>query len=244
VADYKFGHGFVDEWENWQLLAYAVGIADELDVFDDPGITYEMTVVQPRFYNAEPVRTWTIMGAGLAHYAERMRHAINEAESASPRVISGPHCTYCPARVNCKTFAKSVMHSVDFAGRPDPMLRTPEQIGAELALVREAIKRLEARETGLSAVAESLIRGGQAVPYFHLEPTVGRLQWTVPNEVVEMSAQMVGKSVVKPMQIITPTQAKDRKILDTRVIAAYSDRPPGAMKLVRDTPKQARKFSA
>ena len=30
IADYKFGFGFVDEFENWQCLTYHVGQADEL----------------------------------------------------------------------------------------------------------------------------------------------------------------------------------------------------------------------
>jgi hypothetical protein len=247
LADYKFGHEFVDEFENWQLLAYAVGTLDEIfpggEWMEIPHITAEHTVVQPRYYNAAPIRTWAIQTAGLTHYAERMRTAVLEAESANPRLISGTHCTHCPARVDCPTFGKSVMHAVDFTGRPDPMVTTPEAVGRELALVQEFIKRLEARETGLESVAESLIRGGQRVPFYSMQPTVGRLVWTVPLEVVEMSAKQVGKSALAPPKLVTPTQAKDRKLLDTRVIEAYSDRPTGAMKLTRDTHTTARKFS-
>jgi hypothetical protein len=241
LADYKFGHEFVDEFENWQLLAYSVGVADEIGVFDDPSYTYEMTVVQPRYYGAEPIRTWTIQGPGLKHYAERMKEAVRLAESAEPPVRSGTHCTHCPARAGCPTFRRTAAHAIDFAGRPEPMLSTPEQIGAELVLVQEFIKRLEARETGLAAVAEALIRGGANVPNYSLEQSVGRLAWTVPLEVVELSAKMVGKSALQPPKLVTPTQAKDRKLLDSRIIAAYSDRPTGAMRLTRNT-KAERKF--
>jgi hypothetical protein len=241
LADYKFGHEYVDEFENWQMLAYSVGVADELGVFDDMSYSYEMTVVQPRYYGAEPVRTWTIQGAGLKHYAERMKEAVRLAESAEPPVRSGTHCTHCPARTACATFRKTVGHAIDYAGRPEVMLSTPEQIGAELVLVQEFIKRLEARETGLSAVAEALIRGGARVPNYSLEQSVGRLAWTVPLEVVELSAKMVGKSALQPPKLVTPTQAKDRKLLDSRIIAAYSDRPTGAMRLTRNT-KAERKF--
>lgn len=243
AADYKFGHGFVDEFENWQMLAYIVGMADELGIFDDPEVRYEMTVVQPRFYNAKPIRTWTIQGEGLKFYAARMYHAVTEAEGPNPRVISGTHCTYCPARATCKVYAKTVGNGIDFAGRPDPMVSSPEAVGRELKVVQEFIKRLEARETGLSALAEGMIRAGKRVPHFSFEQTFGRLAWSMPLEVVEMSAQLNGKTIMAPPKPITPTQARDRKILDARVISEYSTRPMGAFKLVPETTKTARKFT-
>jgi len=242
AADYKFGHGFVDEFENWQLLAYMVGMADELGVFDDPEVRYEMTVVQPRYYNGKPIRTWSIQGEGLKHYAQRMRYAVEEAESPNPRVISGTHCTYCPARATCGTYRKTIMNTVDFAGRADPMASTPEDVGRELKLVQEFIKRLEARETGLSALAEGMIRRGDRVPYFSMEQTVGRLVWTGDISTVEMIAQLSGKSVMSPPKPITPTQAIQRKILTDKVVSQYADRPRGAFKLVPDSTKTPRSF--
>jgi hypothetical protein len=244
IADYKFGHAFVDEFENWQLLAYAVGIADDLEIFDHTGITYEMTVVQPRYYNGEPVRTWVIQTAGLFHYAERMREAVRQAESENPTVRSGAHCTYCPARVSCHVLQKTIMNAVDFAGRADPMLRDAADIGRELKLVKEFIKRLEARETGLTAQAEALLRAGQRVPYFALESTAGRLAWTASVDEVEMLARMQGKSALKPPELITPKQAVDRKILPDTLVREYASRPTGAVKLVPESNKTARKFTA
>ena len=237
VWDYKFGHKFVDEFENWQLLAYAVGVFDENQLsWDSPSIKIEMTIVQPRFYNAPPVRTWKIQTPGLKHYAARMRHAVMDCESDNARTVSGPHCTHCPARVNCRTFAQSVMQAVDFAGRPDPMVSTPSQVGAELLLVQEFIKRLEARETGLAALAESMIRNGQSVPNYALESVLGRLAWNADVDTIEFLAVATGKSVLKPRELITPTQAK--KILDPAIVDEYSTRGFGAMKLTRVKPER------
>lgn len=244
VADYKFGHEYVDEYENWQMLAYMIGIIDELAVHDDPNVRLEMTIVQPRYYNGDPIRTWAIRLPETWSYVERMRTAIAEAESDSPPIRSGTHCTHCPARATCRTYQKTVMHAVDFAGRADPMLSAPDDIGRELKLVKEFIKRLEARETGLSALAETMIRQGQRVPYFSLEQSVGRLAWTVPLDVVEMTAKLSGKSALKPPALITPTQAKDRKILADAVVGEYSDRPKGAMRLVPDSTNIKRVFTS
>lgn len=246
TADYKFGHGFVDEFECWQLLSYTVGSLDECyaEWRNDSDVTAQMTIVQPRYYNGKPIRTWTIKTAGLLHYEKRMQTAVAEAEGPNPRVISGTHCTYCPARATCDVYRKTCGNAIDFAGRPDPMASSPEDVGRELRVVQEFIKRLEARETGLSALAETMIRNGKRVPYFKFEQTVGRLTWTMPIEVVEMTAQLRGKSVMAPAKPITPTQAIDRKILDARVISEYSDRPNGAFKLVPDSTKTIRSFKA
>ena len=243
AADYKFGHGFVDEFENWQMLSYMVGMCDELGVFNDPGVTCEMTVVQPRYYNGKPIRTWTITTQGLWHYAERMRHAVAEAESANPRVMSGTHCTYCPARGVCDTYRKTIGNAIDFAGRADPMVSAPEDVGRELKVVQEFIKRLEARETGLAALAEAMIRQGKRVPHFAFEQTFGRLAWTADIELIEFTARLSGKSIMAPPKPITPsTSYVQRKILDNRVIEQYSARPNGAFKLVPESTKTVRSF--
>jgi Protein of unknown function (DUF2800) len=239
AADYKFGFGFVDEFENWQLLAYTVGSLDEVYPTwrDDPGVTAQMTVVQPRYYNGKPIRTWTIQTPGLLLYEARMRSAVAEAEGPNPRVTSGTHCTYCPARGVCDVYRKTVMNAIDFAGRPDPMPASPEDVGRELKVVQEFIKRLEARETGLAALAETMIRQGKRVPHFAFEQTVGRLAWTADTGVPEMLAQMAGKSIMAPAKPITPTQAIQRKILTDAIVSLYASRPNGAFKLVPDTNK-------
>jgi hypothetical protein len=237
AADYKFGHEFVDEFENWQLLNYTVMSINRYypQWRSDPEVKFEMTVVQPRYYGKPAVRTWTIQTAGLLHYEQRIKAAIEEAESNKPRVISGTHCTHCPARVDCPTFGRTIMHAVDFAGRPDPVTVTPLQVGNELLLVQESIKRLEARETGLKARAETMIKAGQRVPHYSIEQGLGNLAWTGTLEEIEMLARLRGKTALKPPALITPTQARDRKILADTVVKAYAERPKTGFKLVRDT---------
>ena len=199
--------------------------------------------MQPRYYNGKPIRTWTIQTVGLKHYAARMRAAVAEAEGPSPRVISGTHCTYCPARATCDVYRRACGNAIDFAGRPDPMAGTPEDVGRELKVVQEFIKRLEARETGLAALAETMIRQGKRVPYFSFEQTAGRLAWTAEPAVLEMIAQLSGKTIMAPIKPITPTQAIQRKILADKIVNMYASRPNGAFKLVPDSTKTIRSFS-
>src|SRR5271168_2300972 len=48
IFDYKFGHGYVDVFENWQLLEYAAGIALQVSISK-----VTMTIIQPRCYTKE-----------------------------------------------------------------------------------------------------------------------------------------------------------------------------------------------
>ena len=55
IWDYKFGFGFVEVFENWQLIAYAAGILDRLKVngIQDQYITVYMHIVQPRSFHRD-----------------------------------------------------------------------------------------------------------------------------------------------------------------------------------------------
>ena len=244
VIDYKFGHLFVEVFENWQLIAYACGIMDKLGLADQDVILH-LTIVQPRSYHRDgPIRTWRVSATKLRAMINDMHAAAHEALTDKPRTQSGPHCVHCPARVSCSTLQQTTGNILDFAGRADPLLQTPEDIGRELRLVTVARERLKARQTGLEAQAEALLRAGRSVPFFMLEPGQSRLRWLESVSVAEVEAAaqaLTGRSVLKPPALITPTQAIKAKAFDGTVISQYSERPPGAMKLVADTTAKARK---
>src|SRR5205085_9695018 len=71
VFDFKFGHGFVSEFENWQLIGYAAGFLESLgiDGHADQALRVNLHVVQPRAYHrAGPVRTWSVLASDLRPY--------------------------------------------------------------------------------------------------------------------------------------------------------------------------------
>ena len=234
VAEYKFGHRVVEVFENWQLIAYAAGVMDELRLHDDETIL-ELMVVQPRAYHKDgPIRTWTVAATKLRAMINIAHGAAHEALSDNPHTASGPHCLDCPARSMCPTFDKAVGAILDWTGRADPVLKTAGDIGRELRLVEDAQQRLKARQTGLAAQAEALLRQGRAVPFYTLQEGVGRLAWTAPLAEVEALAQRGGKSVLAPPAMVTPTQARDRKLLPAEILAQYSERPRTGRVMVRE----------
>lgn len=243
VIDYKFGFLYVEVFNNYQLAAYARGVLDTLELHDDDVIV-ELVVVQPRLSHPDgPIRLWRCSGSMLRAMINQCFNAAHEALSEKPATYSGPHCLHCPARVSCQTLQKTVANVMDFAGHADPMLQTPDEIGRELRLVMDARQRLKARQTGLEAQAEALLRAGKPVPFFAMEPAQARLKWfdNVSVEEVEALAQLMGKTALKPPALKTPTQVIKGRIIDATVISVYADRQPGAMKMVPDNTTRATK---
>lgn len=245
VFDYKFGFEYVEVFENWQLIAYASGIMDTLGLHDQD-VILELVIVQPRLSHPDgPIRMWSVAAPKIRPLVNIAFSAAHEALGDKPTTKTGPHCLHCPARVSCNTLARAVFNIIEFSGHSDPMLSTPDEIGRELRLVQAARARLKARQTGLEAQAEALLRAGRMVPFFMLEPGQSRLKWfdDVKPEEVEavVKALNPNKTALKPPALITPTQAIKGRVLDASVMEAYSSRPPGAMKLVPDTTTKAAK---
>lgn len=236
APDYKFGHSYVDAERNYQLIAYAAGIADliGIDGHDAQNTYVEMGIVQPRYYHAEPIRTWTVPLAELRAEIQWLRMRVEEAQRPDAAATTGAHCKLCPARHECTALQRVTGSLVDFSGSVERANLPNDVIGNELTLVADSIQRLEARHTGLEAQIESRIRAGQFVQGYKIESKAGNLAWTIPaTEVAALDARLL-KDPQQP-QILTPTQGIAAGV-DGTVIGKYAKRPPGTMKLVRAKP--------
>ena len=239
--DFKFGHGYVDAFENWQTFDYLVGAVNHFKVPLDATWTFDARIYQPRSFHADgPVKRWEF---GFSKYLEllpKLRDAANLAALPDSPMTTGAHCQYCPARHVCPAFIAVGGNAIDMSMRGNPLDMPPGGAGALLKMVRTARERLEDLETGLEAVVAAAIRDGKPVPGWGLEPSEGREKWTVPTaDVVAMGAVM-GVDLMKPAEAITPAQAR-KKGIDAAVISAYSTRPKGEMKLKPVDAKAVRK---
>lgn len=227
IDDYKFGHGYVEVFRNWQLLNYAAIAEHAMGGLPE---WVEFTIVQPRsFHKDGPVRKWRIESAKLPVYFDQLRTAFLAALAPNPRAYVGPECKYCTARHACNELAKVTYDACDRAGEGLPLDLPPDAVGRELQLLRREMKRMEARETGLAQHAESLIRAGTRVPGFDLEATAGRERWVKSDAEVRALGDMMGVTLTKPT-IITPKQAIKAGIA-AEVVRAYSETPKGELKL-------------
>lgn len=241
VWDYKFGHRYVEVFENPQVSTYAAGEIEEAGV-RDIDVEVHLCIIQPRSFHPEgPVRRWVTNGAHLRGVLSLFSNYAHEGlDNPNPRYMTGPECLDCNARHACDALASSGYKCVDESTRRSPHLLDAASLGRELAILSDARDRLKARHEGLIADAMARSRAGTRIPGWTIERSSGRRVWSVPADQVIQMGLLLGKDLAKPREAITPRQAEDAGF-DPTVIAAVSRHNAGAPTLVRDTGVAARK---
>lgn len=238
--DYKFGYGVVEVFENWQLLNYVMGLLEAAG-FVDQTVVVDMRIVQPRApHRAGPVRSWRVLASDLRGYFNRLEHAARVANAPNPVANPTPEgCHYCAGRHACEALQRAAFGASAYAQQGAAFDLTPHAMGLELRELTRARDLLDARVTGLKAQAESCLKRGQSLPFWSLQSTPGRMAWSVSTPEVLVVGQMMGVNLAKPVEPVTPTQAKAAGLPES-VVNLYARRPPGAVKLTPDDGSKAR----
>lgn len=234
IWEYKYGHRYVDAFRNWTLINYAIQILETYAIPTDewPEWKISVTVAQPRNYHPDgPLREWYFGGDQLVGFMVALRDAAQRASVEGALLATGSHCRDCKARHECPALERAAMALVDYSGEQQSINLPPRALGLELTIVRAAIERLKARETGLEEHALGLVRGGADVFSWRAEYSYGREKFTVPAEQVIALGDNLGVDVRKPTATLTPAQCVKAGI-DREVIKAFAEKPRGAMTLV------------
>ena len=237
IDDFKYGHGFVEVFENWQLVCYAAGILDKLGVdgVDDQSIKVVFTIVQPRSYHRDgPVRTWSCRASDLRPLFNLISAQCSLALSQQAKCTPEPSaCRDCTARHSCEALQRAAMVAVDQAAQPVPFALTPIALGHELRSLHRAEALLKARISGLEEQAANSIATGQRVPFYHVAPGRGKTVWSMPDAEVIALGKMMQVDLAKKPAAITPTQAKTTRI-DLKLLESISQKQGGSLKLTPD----------
>lgn len=229
--DYKYGHGFVDVFENWQLIDYAVGIANHFGVQVTSDWVVDLRIYQPRSFHAEgPIKKHRLTGDRFLHLTRELSVAAEYAAHPDAPMFSGKHCHHCPASHTCPALRKAGGLAVDMSLRGVASELSPENAGLALRVIRRARERLEDLEVGIEAQLMAAIRDGALTTGWELEQGYGRERWKAPAAEVIAMGQVLGVDIAKPLEPITPAQAR-KKGIDEAVIKEYSERPKGELKL-------------
>ncbi len=235
VFDYKYGHGFVEVYENWQLLEYACGIYFSL--LDKPSYIH-LHIVQPRsFHKKGPVRKWSISSKILNDYAGILKASEFSAMSDVGVLTPSLECTYCSARHACHALQNSALSSVDLSTSNTDHDLPVSGIGSELRYLKRAAMLLDARITGLESQALSKIKSGERIPFFRVEETAGRKRWIKSAEEIITLGEMLCLNLAKPREAITPIQALKSGAPED-LVREFSETPRGSLKLVEDNARK------
>lgn len=233
VGDLKYGYRFVDVVNNWQLLCYFAGVLD-LYGLNDLHTEVVFVIVQPRSYHRDgPIRQWRVSASDLRGLINQLRFAADAAlgVNSRPQLTVNDGCSRCAARYTCTAAQNAALGALDEAHDATPHDLPFPAAEQELRRLQWAQSIVEARITGLESQITHGMRHGAVSKYFALEAKIGREVWKEGMaEQAALAAQLMGVSITKPAQLITPTQAKAKMPPD--IVSMYSHRPRGAFKLV------------
>jgi hypothetical protein len=245
--DFKYGHRYVDAFENWQLIGYAFAYIEAMTAEEEMQTEVVFTIVQPRNFHPDgPVRRWKVKAFELRGYFNQLKGWL--AEAMAPNVVASPTpsaCQDCSARVKCVALRNAAYTGMDLAQASQAHALDTVQLGAELTRVQDLGALLESYQSGLEEEAEGAIRRGVSVPGFTMAQGRASLEWNVPDDMV---ASIVGtpetqptNPLYAPLKLLTPTQARDRKLIPPEMVEAFTHRPGGKLKLSRVDHKLAKK---
>ena len=243
IIDYKFGHRHVEVFENWQLINYAAGVfnAVELTGIEEQAFSVHLTIIQPRSYHSDgPIRTWSLSAVDLRGYFNQLKMAAEKATVPDAKCTTGSECQDCTARHACPALQAQGYWAIEKSTDAIPFDLPAGALGRELKLVQDAIERLKSRASGMEYEVLARIKQGAAIPGWMAQQGQGREKWAMPLPEVIALGQMMGVDISKP-GAVTPKQAI-KAGLPAELVKQYSETPFGEIKLVPDTVSASRRI--
>ena len=244
VFDLKYGAGHLVLAErNKQLMIYAIGALLRLSMEEMRKITdVTLHIVQPRRPDSDDIvwRSWPTTTEELWKFRKEVEAAGAATMKKDAPLVSGDHCTFCPARGTCPRLRDDglAVARVAFSGGavvgepPKVESMTPEQLGAVL----DKVDVLEAWVTAVRAKAESLAPTVR-IPGFKLVQKLSNRRW-----IDEVNAQSVltaaGVDPFAPRELVSPAAAEKLLGKQKKLVDPLTERVPTGTALVRDSDKR------
>lgn len=232
VHDLKYGWGIVEAFENWQLLAYSIGVLLRTKNEQLPKRVY-LTIHQPRPHHEDgPVRTWMLDVGEIWLYHSKINETCSRIAAGEAELVSSSKCRYCPAaQKDCPSFNRAFYNSVDVALRDFKQDELQAQdIASQLELLERVQEIFKIKKESLEQLAVSRMVAGEMIPGYATMANYGDRKWKsfVTPEAFEV---MTGKRIVVE-EMLSP--AKVEKLgVPKDLIATLVDRPFIGQKLKR-----------
>lgn len=236
LPDLKYGFTPVEVWRNPQLIVYAWTILCLYPSIVD----VDLIIVQPRANHRDgTVRTWRTTRDELRPLAEALQVALENAMAPNPICTVTDACNNCGGAHACTALAAAGGYGVDISHDSTPHELDEVQLGYELTKLERAYKNMEHRITGLSAQADSIIRGGGRVPGYGRERAGTRWRWRDDKHAqVEVLGRVFGVDVHAPVKLRTPAQLR-HEFTGLDVQSLFAEQPTGELRLKAIDPNEA-----
>lgn len=234
VRDLKYGHGWVEVFENYQLLSGA------LMLIGGETKRVNLGIVQPRANHPDGlIRVWEFDVEEIRPYGNFITGAMERAALAVPPVETGNHCRYCRAFLHCDANRRAKGNALDYAGMASHSRLLPEHFGAEMDLIDRAVTMLTQRKTAMETEGLAMIKAGSVLQGWEARQSMGPMVWGCDAVVM---GPLLKVDLRKPPEAITPAQAIARKLLTEKQVKPLAPRAPGAPKLKRTDIAAARRI--
>lgn len=230
VHDLKYGKGVkVYAKGNWQLILYALGALEFVDLLGHEIETVKIVIHQVRVSEPDEC-TYTVaelkeIGEFLRKQAKSAVEFLKYPSAMVPESYFAPgekQCRFCPAKADCKALEKFALSSIvdqfedlttaDLlqAQVREAIDKVPEHTTERLSIL---MKNLELIQQWVKAVNEhvySLLLKGVEVPGFKLvEGRAGARKWSDEKAAEEiMKSMRLKREEMYSFKIITPTVAE------------------------------------
>lgn len=216
--EYKFGHVYVSEKRNPQLMYNAVA-----KWWQQPLSKVHLVVIQPHAHGAEPIRVDTVTPLDLVEFQMRVESAIAAAEQPNAPLSPGPHCRFCECELTCPAREKQAVAAIDpYATRIEHVEGLPLPAAETMPLDRLAyvLRHADALREWLSAAEKEALRRameGQDVPEHKLAEARGRRSFNADVEgtaakLAALTSFAVGPAEFKEEKLIGVTKAEAKLI--------------------------------
>jgi hypothetical protein len=205
VFDFKYGKGtYIESDDNPQLKTYGLGVALEIK---RPIKDVMLTIVQPRFEGARPIRDWIFPLAAILDFAADLKEAAAKTRDPKIALLAGEHCQFCPAAVDCPELQRRE-HALTAAEFAVPATVTPEQLASALgniALVKARVKAIEEE-------AYAQAQRGVEIPGYKLVDKRPTRRWKSDGDVIEWAQNNLSpdpRIVYAPRELLSPAQLEE-----------------------------------
>lgn len=213
ILDYKFGHRYVEAFENAQLQVYALGVIETYlsGVHSQDIWTINLVIAQPRcFQEPEKIRLWQMDRLSLLRFRDKMADVEVLALTSDAPCIPNPECRDCKAKAVCGALQNTAMAAITPASKQVSRELNPVELGHELKFLGYYKRLLDARLDGLEKEALVRIQQKEAIPGFRATPKETRRVWSKPLKDIADAAEYLGcgRIIKTPsVELMTPAQA-------------------------------------
>jgi len=235
IWELKYGHRFVDAYENKQLLCYASGLSERFP----EAKKFNLMVYQPRYYDGDKFREWGLSLKEMGGYLPELKEATENALSDKPRFKVGEHCRWCDARHDCATLLQDTTSTYEYVKSSKIAGLDAKGTAVELKLLKDAKIRVDIMLEALESSAIEMISCGKLVPGFSMSRGSGSLAWNIDMKALKTIALVHSIVPLTKETPITPLQAI-KKGLPQDVVDSISERLPGKLKLKQNILKKGK----